>query len=225
MLGSKLVLSFKAANANAAPNAVPTSSARLTRDVAELSAVFDASVNILQLRRTPSPELVAEAQGAAKSLSPTQFLLEGQELLRTAQAELPGFPHIASDIAYWSEVLVDLIGCAAVGVRLAQTTQAMCPRFHVDRVTLRLVTTYHGPATEFVASEDVDRRYLGTAGADNDATGMLLRSEGSIRSAEVFDVVALKGERWPNSEGRGAVHRSPAVPVGESRVVLTLDPL
>ncbi|GAL13442.1 hypothetical protein JCM19233_4444 [Vibrio astriarenae] len=33
----------------------------------------------------------------------------------------------------------------------------------------------------------------------------------------------LKGESWYNNENMGLVHRSPAVPDGECRLLLTMD--
>lgn len=47
--------------------------------------------------------------------------------------------------------LVDMFCCLFeledVGLRLAVLNKAMCPRFHFDQVPCRLVTTYHGVAT------------------------------------------------------------------------------
>jgi hypothetical protein len=38
--------------------------------------------------------------------------------------------------------------------------------------------------------------------------------------------VLLKGDAWPGNEGRGAVHRSPAVRGNDAkRVLLAIDPL
>jgi hypothetical protein len=102
----------------------------------------------------------------------------------------------------------------------------MCPRFHVDRVTLRVVSTYQGRGTELVAHEHVDRRYLGHAarGAADEESG-LLRVPGCVCVARPFDIVLLKGEAWPDNAGRGAVHRSPAASAEAPRLVMTLDPL
>ena len=36
-------------------------------------------------------------------------------------------------------------------------------------------------------------------------------------------VALVKGERWVGNEGRGLIHRSPALPAGERRLLLTLD--
>ena len=41
--------------------------------------------------------------------------------------------------------------------------RAMCPRWHVDRVGLRLLSTWVGPATEWLNEDFADRRQLGSA--------------------------------------------------------------
>lgn len=50
--------------------------------------------------------------------------------------------------------MVDMFCCLfelkRAGLRLTVLDRAMCPRFHVDRVPCRLVTTYLGAATEWL---------------------------------------------------------------------------
>ena len=139
---------------------------------------------------------------------------------------LAEFPHLAEDIRFWSEVLVELTGCRRVGLRLAVMDAPMCPRLHVDRVTLRLVITYVGPGTEFVSSHQVERSQLGhRSGHRVDDESSVLLEPGCIQGAKTFDVVLLKGEAWPDNEGAGAVHRSPPMAGPGARLVMTLDPL
>ena len=47
------------------------------------------------------------------------------------------------------------------GLRLTSLNNAMCPRFHVDGVPCRLVTTYQGIATEWLPHGIADRSKLG----------------------------------------------------------------
>ena len=44
-----------------------------------------------------------------------------------------------------------------------------------------------------------------------------------INKMTVGDVALLKGELWEGNEHAGLVHRSPLVPEGEKRLLLTLD--
>lgn len=197
--------------------------------VADLVGIFEADTNIAVLRRTPPPEL----ERAARALLERRHLsialrTSGEERTRASSRELLGEASEALIDDAWrcAELLADLTGSAELGLRIAVLEEAMCPRFHVDYVGLRLVCTYLGPATEFLATRDVDRCHLGHAqGKPSDERTGLLRPGASVRRAGVGDVVLLKGEAWPGNEGRGAVHRSPAASATTPRLVLTIDAL
>jgi len=195
--------------------------------IADLTDIFEPHVNLVVLQRVPPPGVVDDAQRAIAQPGFRRFFVTpAATAASVVAAELSGFSHVAADIHFWVEALAELTGCESVGVRLERADAAMCPRFHVDRVTLRLVSTYAGRGTEFVASEHVDRGRLGHAsqGLADEVSGLLLRPE-CIRAARAFDVVLLKGEAWPGNHGQGAVHRSPAATATEPRLVVTLDPL
>ena len=103
-----------------------------------------------------------------------------------------------------------------IGLRLRVLDKPMCPRFHVDHVPLRLVTTYQGAASEWLDESGLDRRLLGGAQAE-------VVDEQLIHSLSTGDVALLKGERWEGNEGAGLVHRSPRAEPGLARLLLTLD--
>ena len=48
-------------------------------------------------------------------------------------------------------------------------------------------------------------------------------NESDIRQMAAADVALLKGEGWQGNQNAGLVHRSPTIPPGESRLLLTLD--
>lgn len=131
---------------------------------------------------------------------------------------------LSEDIAELVEMFCCLFGLGRAGLRLAVLDHAMCPRFHVDRVPCRLVTTYRGPATEWLPHGVVDRSKLGRRCSPRpDAQSGVLRSKDDVRQLRGGDVALLKGELWEGNEHAGLVHRSPAVSGGESRLLLTLD--
>ena len=124
--------------------------------------------------------------------------------------------------------LVDMFCCLFelkyAGLRLTALSRAMCPRFHVDNVPCRLVTTYRGPATEWLPHGAVDRAKLGRgSGGSSDSESGLYALEEDVRQLAPGDVALLKGELWEGNEGAGLVHRSPAVQPGSTRLLLTLD--
>ena len=111
-----------------------------------------------------------------------------------------------------------------VGLRLATLDSAMCPRFHVDKVPCRLVSTYHGIATQWIPNHVLDRSKLGHgSNGQPDSTSGLYRHETDIQQVTCGDVALLKGELWIGNENLGLVHRSPAMLPEETRLLLTLD--
>lgn len=90
-------------------------------------------------------------------------------------------------------------------VQLSSVRGQTCPKFHVDNVTVRLICTWAGPATEWIAERDLDAsRRGGTA----------------TQKLERFDVALMKG--CAGNVPWGVVHRSP--PVSDApRLVLTID--
>jgi hypothetical protein len=202
-------------------------SVRCVDEIAGLAELFDVGAHVVHLRRA-LPEgvraaawrLVAEPGLRVAVLVP---------LTRAGRAQLrEDVPSgdLAEELCFWAELMGELTGCTSVGIRCARLDAAMCPRFHVDRVGVRLVTTLVGPGTEYVASEHVNRAMLGhAAGGASDATSGLLRPGAVIARAEPGDVVLMKGESWPGNTGCGAVHRSPATQADAPRLVVTIDPL
>ncbi len=110
------------------------------------------------------------------------------------------------------------------GLRLKLLDRPMCPRFHVDKVPCRLVTTLHGPATQWLPHDAVNRNKLGAGsnGLSDDCSG-LINQGGNIEQISNGDVALLKGEHWHNNELAGLVHRSPITRENEHRLLLTLD--
>ncbi len=203
----------------------PPSSVRVVDHVTELTAIYAPELNVVALRRPPSPALLADSDRAIREPSFNKlFVVRPGAKAGDGRGPLEAFPHLHEEVHRWTEVLADLTGAEQIGVRLIRVTAAMCPRFHVDRVVLRVVQTYQGRGTEYVASEHVDRQRLGhAAGGLADEHSGLLRSPSRIHRAEPGDVVLLKGEAWPDNTGRGAVHRSPSASEETPRLVMTLD--
>ncbi|WP_426755010.1 DUF1826 domain-containing protein [Myxococcus sp. Y35] len=131
----------------------------------------------------------------------------------------PLFEAWLADVHFLVRLYSDLLGATELGVRIHILDRDMCPRFHVDRVGVRLLCTYAGPATEWLENAHVVRSALG-------ATGDVTRPGASVHALERFDVALLKGESWPGNQGNGAVHRSPAISgSGRRRLFLSIEAL
>jgi len=131
---------------------------------------------------------------------------------------------LSEDIALIVDMFCCLFGLKRAGLRLTMLDKPMCPRFHVDKIPCRLVSTYQGVATQWLKHEHVDRSKLGAGNngkADEDSG--LFKNPNNIQSLNQGDVALLKGENWQDTQGAGLVHRSPLVTQNSQRVLLTLD--
>ena len=187
-------------------------------ELADLVEVFNPGVQVCSWQREIDPAI----ESYLSQLHPTGELQILETLLPAPQPELdglpggPGRPSLMEDLSLLREVVCELLGCAAVGLRLTRIGRAMCPGCHVDRVGIRLVCTYQGPGTQWSDDQDVDRRDL--------HSGRM--GEGAFIQAIPGEIVLLKGALWHGNEAFGAVHRSPHVAANAPlRTLVTLDPL
>jgi hypothetical protein len=192
--------------ANANPNA--RGNVFFASEVAAVEAVFDPRVNALILARTSdaSSREEAFAYAASSQVARTSIFVvpvDEQGEVRLAPSELAAFPRVRGRIVELAEIVAELTGSRAIGVRIAVLSAPMCPALHVDRVTLRAVVTLLGEGTH-------------VARADHGGEAIVVVPTGAI--------AFLKGEAWPGNEGRAARHRSPLEAAG-LRVVVTADPL
>lgn len=130
--------------------------------------------------------------------------------------DLEGYEGFIADLKWLVSAFACLLGARRIGLRLRVLDKAMCPRFHVDHVPVRLITTYAGVGSEWLKEGAMDRRQLGQANAEPMDTTQIQQ----LKSGEV---ALLKGEKWHGNEGFGLIHRSPQPAPGERRLILTLD--
>jgi hypothetical protein len=128
--------------------------------------------------------------------------------------DLEGYEGFVADLKWLVSGFACLLGAKRIGLRLRVLDKAMCPRFHVDHVPVRLITTYAGVGSQWLKEGAMDRQQLGQANAEPHA---------NIQQLSSGDVALLKGEKWHGNEGFGLIHRSPQPAAGERRLILTLD--
>nr|MBV6629587.1 DUF1826 domain-containing protein [Oceanococcus sp. HetDA_MAG_MS8] len=175
-------------------------------------AMHDAAQSIV----TAAPYLGVRASG------------QPQALCEELKARLPqgaAASMLIADIERLLNMMMDLFEPPALGLRLEVADRASCPRFHVDRLGVRLVCTYLGPATQWLEHAGVDRSWLGPRAAEVcDESCGLIRPGYDVQSVQTGDAVLLKGEGWHGNDGCGVVHRSPPLLPGQRRLVLSVDP-
>ncbi|MDG1462467.1 MAG: DUF1826 domain-containing protein [Gammaproteobacteria bacterium] len=193
-----------------------------------LSDIYAEDINIaiwersLSLSLSESVDMFVTNQKVLEASFTTSAANAGHKL-----QEMLGFDtqsELTEDIANLVEMFCDLFGLKRIGLRLAILDRAMCPRFHVDRVPCRLVTTYYGLATEWLPHAAVDRNHLGAVNAGNDdAETGLFGHQSEIQQLASGNVAVLKGELWEGNENAGLVHRSPVVGSAANRLLLSID--
>ena len=193
-----------------------------------LAEVYQAHINMAIWQRTLDAELVESVADllASRPGFKSAMTLSPQDARRLVGEALGSqtLDPLRDSIAEVVDMFCCLFELERAGLRIEALTRAMCPRFHVDRVPCRLVTTYGGVATQWLPHACVDRALLGR-GVDGltDLEAGLYQHDDDVRQLNCGDVALLKGELWAGNEGAGLVHRSPSVPDGTSRLVLTLD--
>jgi len=201
------------------------------RSPAELAWTRAAPFNVGLWPRAlsaPTAERFAQAAAAKPIAVEATVDLAFPEQARRVAASI-GDPLLAAFI--WSDLrrliptFAAITGDDEVVVRLHTIRDGMCEKLHADYVTLRMLCTYAGPGTQWVAPGDVVREHLRRTDLPvEEANAAVLRHPNALRQVQAGDVLVLKGEMWPANPGRGAVHRSPPIDTsGPPRLLLRID--
>ena len=222
---------------------VSTSSRSAHRGISEvdqlvdLDRILDPEVHAVLWRRGPIPgveDCLARPECRFGDHSRLVAYADERRLRTRIEGLLPEAAHRADpdgmnalidDVETLCDAFATLLAADELMISFEAPTGASCPRFHVDRLGIRMLVTYRGPGTEILPDEFADRSWLGPAGHGlaDEQTGVILPSAQFVH-ADPFDVVLLKGEAWPNAEGFGVIHRSPD-PKGAPRTMLRVDML
>ncbi|GAA3717692.1 DUF1826 domain-containing protein [Oceanisphaera sediminis] len=201
----------------APPPAALTDVSRQDDTAGAFTHIYEPDCQLAVWRRPLSAALV----GYAASLNRQNHQINVRELLPADAVtdtlcgrlpNLPGRDDLVADVQQLAEMFACLFELRRVGLRLASLQTAMCPRFHVDRIPCRLVTTYAGPGTHWL-NQAQRNRLLDEGGREPEQWQRLVTGE----------VALLKGDGWQDNEGQGLWHRSPPVPTGYRRLFLSLD--
>lgn len=193
--------------------------------------IFEPQFNLAVWQRAISP-LITDYLTSANLGGGVRGVVTVESAKQLLNNELPhieqnkeGRQALIDDIVLQIDMLTCLVGCESAGLRLTVLKDAMCPKFHVDHIQIRQICTYLGPATEWLPNNLLRREFLGKGAQNETKLDRLFMSDTDIEQLQPFDIALLKGDAWVENEGKGIVHRSPAVAKGGRRVVMTLDPM
>ncbi|MCV6614117.1 MAG: DUF1826 domain-containing protein [Cellvibrionaceae bacterium] len=193
-----------------------------------LTQIYDDAINLAIWQRQLGPAVRAASNELLNATKvQCRATLSSGKIAAYLSASLPTTPHrqaLIDDICLVAEMFSYLFGLDQIGLRLSSLEVAMCPKFHVDRVPCRLVTSYAGTGTEWVGDQGLDRSKLGRGSQGlSDAQSGLLSSASTIETMGLGHVGLLKGELWQGNENYGLVHRSPTPDAADKRLLLSLD--
>ena len=202
---------------------------RIERGSSKLSEIFERKKNISIWDR----ELSSSVINASESIINTNPKLQFSKALKVEEVEKKliyefgsnsDFLYLFRDISKVVNIFCDLFKVNNAWLRLDAIDGPMCPRFHVDNVKCRLVTTYLGPGTQWLPNNTLNRDNLGHGnhGESDESSGLFLKND-DIRQFDAGHLALLKGETWPGNEGKGLVHRSPQKYSKYKRLYMTID--
>ncbi len=203
----------------------PAESFVLTDSAQGLSQIRDSETDVAIWRRRMDPA-IQEALDAFVADYPA-FNVRGRISRHSPDLSefLTHFNHagLAEPLEAQLEALIDqfalLTDAPEFEARLELTHKQNCPKFHVDHVHLRLLSTLAGPGTEWVSREDVREIRRKSSCRDH-----LHAPAHKVRWADRGDVVVLKGRLASPTRSRDdwSLHRSPQLKPGEARLVFKL---
>ncbi|MGJ3254875.1 MAG: DUF1826 domain-containing protein [Alcanivorax sp.] len=169
-------------------------------------------------RRSPIDQQLVQ-QACRKRLAVKSWL-DVADLPVSIERSLPGedFAPLREDLMLLADMMACLFGVSGVGVRVTALEKPMCPRFHVDRIPVRLLCTYGGPGSQWLPAPAVPAGLL-VPGVEQEGR----YAADSVQQLEAGQVALFKGDTWRDNPGLGVVHRSPPVSPGQQRLLVTLD--
>ena len=195
--------------------------ARISDQAEVLGEIYQPDVNLAVWQRNLPPEIeryMAELATSKRKINLRCLIGTGDEMHEEASTQLNRvLPDFSGKDALINNIceLVDMYQCLfepqQIGIRLATLNRAMCPKFHVDYLPARMVTTYMGAGTHWLPNPEDDSPRIPEIEPEQ------------FEQISAGDVALLKGDGWFENEGFGVVHRSPPVAEGEMRMFLSLD--
>ncbi|MEM1000260.1 MAG: DUF1826 domain-containing protein [Bacteroidota bacterium] len=186
-----------------------------------LHGILEPEINIAVQQRS-----VAHLEADLQVLLDQDFSLKStgtsDEILATLRHHFAQFGRaespVLTDVRDLLVVFGEITQAHEFRVLLSTVHNNMCRRFHTDINHLRMLCTYRGAGTLWVAEEE------GSAGPQvfRDEDGIARPPEAAIRQAQAGDVLILKGALFPN--GQPVMHRSPPIEdAGGVRLLLRID--
>ena len=173
-------------------------------------AIFKREINALQeeLDKVIKRGIALSITGDANAVSNS---LDGSK-------DLTHCPLLKQDIKDLLHLFSEVSQSRTFRLFLATIENDMCRKFHTDVNDLRMLCTYKGPGTLWLAEGHMDHEEVGNGDEET------FIHPDRIRQAETGDVVILKGAIYPREGTQAILHRSPSIEESkEKRILLRFD--
>lgn len=175
----------------------------------------------LALWTRPLPDAIAQGLDATASQALPELDHEGQpdEVIARAEAAIARSGLACRQTKSWLLADIDglvhrlgrVAGYGHVHARLMCVTRDACRYFHVDAVPMRLMCSYLGPGTQWVAPSVAGPECIGPSGTER-----LLADREVIQQVQTGAVAVFRGRTGPRHT-RPLVHRSPPIEATRTR--------
>lgn len=171
-------------------------------NAAEIAPVLEPGNDVLVLKRPTLPSLSL----LTSKLTPVTFraVVSARKINRIIDEGMASIgiddPAMTAESKMILRAFLMTFELSRANFRLEVIDRQSCPKFHVDRVNVRLLRTFVGAGTEYIRTDSPD--------------DLLAASPGSL--------VFLKGTLNPTYSGE-MLHRSPVVEPGGLRINLVTD--
>ena len=198
-------------------------------ELRNISKIYMDEINISIWKRQLNRNITSAAEYIFHNkpnltLSKIIQVREINNILFNEFGESNNISYLVKDISKLVNTFCDLFDLKYVWFRMDSIDHPMCPRFHVDKVKCRLITTYLGPSMEWLPHHLIDRSKLGIGNqGKSDSKSGLYKKSTDIKRLDPGYVALLKGTEWSGNKRGALVHRSPHTQGDYKRLYLRMD--
>ena len=165
----------------------------------DMPAHFQSWITQLSPNQLPSIRKIVPIQQTK-----TMLQEEMRSVDPSAKAEVE---YLINDAHRLAQSFAKILHCPYVRIRFDVVDDNACGKFHLDKVSARLICTYRGRGTQYGEKSPA---------GDPDI----------IHETQTGQLIVLRGSQWENDSPSGIVHRSPPIEgTGETRLLLVIDPI
>ena len=137
-----------------------------TNEISNISEIYKDEINISIWKRQLSSYLKKSSEYVVNQNPNLEFseVLQPKDVKKSLKSEIGSSNEtqpFLDDVSYLAFTFCKLFDQKKMWLRLDGIDHPMCPRFHTDKLKCRLVSTYVGPATQWIPHHLVNRSKLG----------------------------------------------------------------